>query len=113
MSTNLGLCGGTIVSKSWVVTAPHCFDWTQANDSIVVTFKTKTSEGIPIEKQARSVRTFQHPGYPNREQVDLALVQFEKDTFADIITPCMDPSIDWYDHEGMNHKIKQILFISS
>ena len=69
------LCGGSIVSESWIISAAHCFHGYTASDVVIYAGSNGIFEGSQIRNASRVII---HPQYSTTTVInDIALIKLE------------------------------------
>lgn len=90
------LCGGTIISDMFVLSAAHCTEGQTPGGSSVVTGMSTITTPIPSKNQQPLQNIFDHPDYDSDWlQNDISLIELKcKLTFSETVYPACLPSHD-------------------
>uniref|UniRef100_A0A672KSF8 Zgc:123295 n=1 Tax=Sinocyclocheilus grahami TaxID=75366 RepID=A0A672KSF8_SINGR len=82
-------CGGTLITKDWVLSAAQCFQSQNESDTVMYFGRLNQSGSNPNEASRTASRIINHPGYVGAPyDNDIALVQLSSSVnFTDYIRP--------------------------
>ncbi|XP_051745530.1 chymotrypsin-like protease CTRL-1 [Ctenopharyngodon idella] len=82
-------CGGTLITKDWVLSAAHCFQNTDVSKVVMYFGRLRQSGSNPKETSRTASRIITHPNYDSSAiDNDIALVQLNSSvTFSKYIKP--------------------------
>ncbi|CAH1126141.1 unnamed protein product [Ceutorhynchus assimilis] len=75
------ICGGSIISKNWILSAAHCTQSAASSYRVVVGVILQTDQNIPGQQIIAVRQIINHPGYPGGVQVsadDVCLIRLSK-----------------------------------
>ncbi|XP_041041239.1 transmembrane protease serine 9-like [Carcharodon carcharias] len=86
------VCGASIISDRWLVSAAHCFVGTKSNPSIWKVYMGTVNVGMGIVRTIKTI--ISHPNYlSNRNDFDIAVLELSSClNFVDVIQPICLPS---------------------
>ncbi|XP_078415693.1 transmembrane protease serine 9-like [Cetorhinus maximus] len=86
------ICGASIISDRWLVSAAHCFEGTKRNPSIWKAYMGTVNVGMGIVQTIKTI--ISHPNYlSNENDFDIAVLELSSPlNFVDVIQPICLPS---------------------